>query len=68
MFAWSMRTALLWTMDGDAFNQLVESDHEVGCAVFRMLGRELCRRLRQNSDHMLHQADEMRSHFLDMDY
>ncbi|MDB2347063.1 cyclic nucleotide-binding domain-containing protein [Verrucomicrobiales bacterium] len=60
--------ALLWTIDGDAFNQLVESDHEVGCAVFRMLGCETCRRLRQNSDHMLHKADEMRSHFLDMDY
>ncbi len=60
--------AFLWTIEGDAFQQLVESDPELGCAVFRMLARELSRRLRQNSDHMLHRADELRTHFLDMDY
>ena len=35
---------------------------------FRMLARELGRRLRQNSDHMLQQADELRTHFRDIDY
>ena len=60
--------ALLWTIDGDVFNQLAESDPELGCAVYRMLAREMCRRLRQNSDHMLNQADELRTHFLDIDY
>ncbi|MEM7383894.1 MAG: Crp/Fnr family transcriptional regulator [Verrucomicrobiota bacterium] len=61
-------SALLWTVDGEAFHQVVDADPELGCAVFRMLAKEMGRRLRQNSDHMLHQADEFRTHFLDMDY
>lgn len=60
--------ACIWTINGDAFNALVESDKETGYAVMKMLAKEMCRRLRQNSDHMLHQADELRTHFLDIDY
>ena len=60
--------AQVWSIDGSAFDQIVEADHMLGCAVFRMLARELGRRLRQNSDHMLQQADELRTHFRDIDY
>ena len=59
--------ARLWTIEGEAFNELIESDQALGYAVMKVLAREMCRRLRQNSDHMLHQADELRTHFLDMD-
>ena len=58
----------VWTIYGDAFNALVDADKETGYAVMKMLAKEMCRRLRQNSDHMLHQADELRTHFLDIDY
>ncbi len=60
--------ARVWTIEGDEFDQLVESDTAVGYAIMRLLAKEMCRRLRQNSDHMLHQAEELRTHFLDIDY
>lgn len=60
--------ARLWTIDGDEFKHFIDSDPATGYAIMTMLAKEMCRRLRQNSDHMLHQADELRTHFLDLDY
>lgn len=60
--------ARLWTIDGKDFLNFVDSDPIVGYAIMKILAKEMCRRLRQNSDHMLHQADELRTHFLDIDY
>ena len=60
--------AWLWTIPGDAFRQFLESDHNDGYAILSLLTKELCRRLRTNSEHMLTRAEELRTHFLDIDY
>ena len=48
--------------------EFVEADKAAGLAIIRTLARELCQRLRHDSETMLRRADEMRSKFLDMDY
>ena len=58
----------LWTIEGGEFNDMIDSDLEIGAAIMKILAKEMCRRLRQNSDHMLNQADTLRTHFLDIDY
>ncbi len=61
-------TVHVWTIDGEDFEAFINSDPQAGYALMKMLAKEMCRRLRQNSDHMLHQVDELRTHFLDIDY
>jgi len=60
--------ATLWIIDGDDFDRFIETDKDAGLAVLRTLARELCQRLRHDSETMLRRADENRSKFLDMDY
>jgi CRP-like cAMP-binding protein len=58
----------VWSISARAFGEIVESDPKAGFAIMRMLARELCRRIRHNSDTMLHQAATTREGFLDRDY
>jgi len=60
--------AQLWTIERSAFDQFVEDDQQSGLTLLRALGKVLCRRVRKDSDMMLSKADEMRAHFLDIDY
>ncbi len=60
--------ARVWTVAGEDLLRFLDEDVAVGYAVMKMLAKEMSRRLRQNSDHMLHQADELRTHFMDIDY
>ncbi len=53
--------------DGD-FEKLVREDCAAGYVVLKALAKELCRRLRQNSQALLRQADRVRTHFRDEDY
>lgn len=62
------RPARLWSIDGRAFHRFLEADHSRGFAVMKVLASELSARLRKNSDHLLTQAELLRSHFLDIDY
>jgi len=50
------------------FDQLVRDDCEAGYVILKALARELCRRLRLNSEALLRQADRVRTHFRDEDY
>ena len=61
-------SANLWTIERSAFDQFIEEDPQSGLILLKALGKVLCRRVRKDSDMMLSKADEMRSHFLDMDY
>jgi CRP-like cAMP-binding protein len=58
----------VWTVDGDVLLKFLAEDPVAGYAVMKLLAKEMSRRLRQNSDHMLHKADQLRTHFLDIDY
>ena len=60
--------ARVWIIDVHQFQEMVESDPPAAYAIMAWLARELCRRLRQSSDHMLRKASEFRSHMRDMDY
>ncbi len=60
--------ARLWIIDGESFERFVEGGTTAGLAVVRLLAKTLCKRIRHDSETMLHRADELRSHFLDMDY
>jgi CRP-like cAMP-binding protein len=58
----------VWIIDDAQFQTIVERDPHAAFHVMKWLARQLCRRLRQNADHMLRQAEEHRSHMRDMDY
>lgn len=58
----------VWIMDVIEFQAMVERDAETAYVVMAWLARELCRRLRRNSDHMLRQMNELRTHMRDIDY
>ena len=58
----------LWSISRDDFNAFVDRNPAEGLKVVKIIARELCQRLRRASDRLLRNADEMRSHFLDMDY
>lgn len=60
--------ARLWTIDGPDFDAFTASDAAAGYAVMKVLGKQLCFRLRRDSETMLRRADEMRSSYLDNDY
>jgi CRP-like cAMP-binding protein len=60
--------ASLWTIERATFDEFVEDDPTSGLILLRSLGKVLCRRVRTDSEMMLRKADEMRSHFLDIDY
>jgi len=50
------------------FDRLVQEDCAAGFVILKALARELCRRLRLNSEALLRQADRVRTHFRDEDY
>jgi len=52
----------------DDFDGLVREDCGSGYIVLKALSKELCRRLRHNSQALLRQADRVRTHFRDEDY
>lgn len=58
----------LWTIERQAFDTFVEEDPRAGCVLIKALGKVLCRRVRMDSELMLRKAEELRSHFLDIDY
>lgn len=60
--------ASLWTIEHRAFDAFVEEDPIAGRDLFKALGKVLCRRVRLDSELMLRKAEELRSHFLDIDY
>ena len=60
--------ARVWIIDEAQFQSIVERDPQAAYYVMKWLARQLCRRLRQNAEHMLRQAEEHRSHMRDMDY
>lgn len=62
------RPARVFTIAETDFAALSQRDPAAGYAILKMLARELCRRLRRNSETLLKQADVTRSHFRDMDY
>jgi len=50
------------------FAGLVQQDSTSGYIILKALARELCRRLRANSQALLRQADRVRTHFRDEDH
>ena len=60
--------ARVWIIDDTQFQSIVEKNPQVAYYAMKWLARQLCRRLRQNAEHMLRQAEEHRSHMRDMDY
>jgi len=61
-------SANLWIIERSAFDQFIEDDPDSGLVLLRSLGKVLCRRVRTDSELMLRKADQMRAHFLDIDY
>ncbi len=57
-----------FTMTDEDFERFVSEDCGSGYIVLRALARELCRRVRLNSEALLRQADRVRTHFRDEDY
>lgn len=60
--------ANLWIIDRPAFDQFIEKDTTSGLILLKALGKVLCKRVRKDSELMLRKAEEMRAHFLDIDY
>lgn len=60
--------ARTWIIDVHQFQEMVEADPQAAYTIMVWLARELCRRLRRTSDHILRQASEMRTHMRDIDY
>ena len=60
--------ATAWIIDVEQFQALVQNDPANGVQILQWLGRQLCRRLRNDAERMLRQAQESRTRFRDMDY
>ncbi len=60
--------ARVWIIDVQEFQEMAESEPQTAYSILIWLARELCRRLRRTSDHMLRQAEDMRTHMRDIDY
>ncbi len=60
--------ARLWVIDGKVFDEFTAADPSAGFEIMKALAKQLCFRLRRDSDTMLRQADTMRSRYLDNDY
>lgn len=60
--------AQVWIIETGQFRAIVQRDPVTAYIVMEWLARELCRRLRRDADHMLRQAEEVRSHMRDVDY
>ena len=60
--------ARVWSISAEALETLIANDAKTGLEIIRVLARELCRRLRQNSETMLKQAESTRVYFRDNDY
>ena len=60
--------ARLWNIDYRSFNDFIASDQFTGFNIMKAMAIILCRKLRVDNEHMLHQASDMCSHFLDQDY
>ncbi len=58
----------VWSIAEQEFQQVVSTDPYAAYCVLRWLGRQLCRRIRRNTDRMMLKATEERMHFRDMDY
>lgn len=60
--------AEVFTLSQEEFESLVKSDPAAGYAILHALARELCHRLRVNSETLLQQAQSTREHFQEEDY
>jgi CRP-like cAMP-binding protein len=58
----------VFSITAEDFAGLVREDSGAGYSVLLALSRELCRRLRSNSQALLRQADRSRTYFQDEDY
>jgi CRP-like cAMP-binding protein len=58
----------IWAIEQAEFEQLVEADPRLGYEILNALAKELCFRLRRNSETMLSKASEQRNRFRDLDY
>ncbi len=59
---------LVWTISEQDFQGIVANDPHSAFSVLHWLSRQLCRRIRRNTDRMLRQAEDTRVHYRDMDY
>lgn len=58
----------LWTIGDEAFEDFVKDAPAKGYQVMKVLAKELCQRLRHNSDSMLRREETVRDHYRDNDY
>jgi CRP-like cAMP-binding protein len=60
--------ARVWMIAEKDFDAFVERDPAAAFVIMKLLARELCYRLRKNSETMLRQIETTRAHFVDLDY
>jgi CRP-like cAMP-binding protein len=60
--------SVVFTISREDFQAMVQQDPLAGLELVTALGKELCQRLRQNSETMLRQTETTRANFRDMDY
>ncbi len=60
--------ALVFSIEREAFQDLVQRDALIGLELVSALGKELCQRLRLASEARLRQTETTRANFRDMDY
>ncbi|MBP7950748.1 MAG: cyclic nucleotide-binding domain-containing protein [Verrucomicrobiales bacterium] len=58
----------VWQIDQSEFRAIVDDSPLDACHILLWLGRQLCHRIRFNSEKMLRQAELMRMQFREMDY
>ena len=63
-----LERAELWAVSREKFERFLESDCTAGYELMHLLAKELCHRLRMNSEAMLRQAEQVKDSFLDRDY
>lgn len=63
-----LERAELWAVSREKFERFLQSDCAAGYELMHLLAKELCHRLRMNSETMLRQAEQLKDSFLDRDY
>ena len=57
-----------WWVSMEDFNNFVATDWQRGYSILKILAKELCYRIRMGTESMLKTKEDLRSHFIDMDY
>ena len=58
----------VWTINEPDFQNIVQSDPHSAISIVHWLSRQLCRRIRRNTDRLLRDEEKNRQKFQDMDY